>query len=509
MPIKTGQQYIGSLRDGRRLYIDGKVVADVTAYPPLQGVIGTIAGLHDDQHDPALRDILTYVSPLPGERVSTTYLEAHTPAEFAALAGCFHLRAKRTFGLMGRLTDFMSAFLVDTAVALSALGKREAAARAEGMVELCRENDLQVTHALIDPQSDRSTLDAPSEAVQVVERRADGVVVSGCRMLSTLAPVANECYVGPYYPRRAGEEKFMLAFVVPMNTPGLTTLCRESFHRGESTFDRPLSSRFDEGDAILMFDRVLVPHERMIVDGDIEAYNGMLQARPGYTPLQATIRSILKLRFLAGLATAIARANGRDKLPRFQAAIGELIALISVAEGIRAGAIAEGFAACRSLRQGRIQDRRRRAHRTQNGRRLRRRRHQFLLPLRQHQGGRRAQDRRGLGRARHVRRRPCQPRDRTADGQMASRPQHRCQAATRAHEARLGHDRHRVRLARWALRAAILGRSRDQRAALVPERHHPRVRAAGLRAARNVTTAAIHRLARASSSAISGSTWPP
>jgi hypothetical protein len=103
MPIKTGQQYINSLRDGRRLFIDGKVVSDVTAYPPLQGVIGTIAGLYDDQHDPALQDILTYVSPTSGERVSATYLEARTPAEFAALAGCFHLRAKRTFGLMGGL----------------------------------------------------------------------------------------------------------------------------------------------------------------------------------------------------------------------------------------------------------------------------------------------------------------------------------------------------------------------------------------------------------------------
>jgi aromatic ring hydroxylase len=354
MPIKTGKQYIHSLNDGRRLFIDGQLVSDVTGYAPLQGVIATIAALHDDQHDPKLQEILTYASPTSGERVSATYLEALNEPEFQHLAGCFHLRAKRTFGLMGRLTDFMSAFLVDTAVALRALGKNEAAARAQGMVELCRENDLQVTHALIDPQSDRSTLDAPSEAVQVVERRADGVVVSGCRMLSTLAPVANECYVGPYYPRKAGEEKFMLAFVVPMNAPGLSTLCRESFHRGQDAFDRPLSSRFDEGDAILMFDRVLVPHERMIVDGDIAAYNGMLQARPGYTPLQATIRSTMKLRFLAGLATAIARANGRDKLPRFQAAIGELIALISIAEGIRAGAIVEGLRRAEAFARGEV-----------------------------------------------------------------------------------------------------------------------------------------------------------
>ena len=56
-----------------------------------------------------------------------------------------------------------------------------------------------------------------------------------------------------------------------MNVPGLSILGRESFHRGEDQFDRPLSSRFDEGDAILMFDRVLVPHERLIIDGDLAA----------------------------------------------------------------------------------------------------------------------------------------------------------------------------------------------------------------------------------------------
>ncbi len=213
--------------------------------------------------------------------------------------------------------------------------------RAEGIVEFCRENDVQVTHALIDPQSDRSTLDAPAQAVHLVERLPDGIVVSGCRMLSTLAPVSNECYVGPYYPRKPGEDKYTLAFVVPMNAPGLTTLARESFHQGQDRFDRPLSSRFDEGDAILMFDKVFVPNERVVIDGDLEAYNNLLRVRPGYTSIQACTRSTMKLRFLAGVATAIARANGRDKLPRFQAAIGELIALVAIAEGIRDGALAD------------------------------------------------------------------------------------------------------------------------------------------------------------------------
>ena len=149
-----------------------------------------------------------------------------------------------------------------------------------------------------------------------------------------------------------------------------------------------------------MFDKVLVPHERMIIDGDLAAYNGMLSARPGYTPIQATIRSTMKLRFLAGVATAIARANGRDKLPRFQAAIGELIALVSVAEGIRAGAIEEGLRRAEAFARGETQDRRRRAQRAEGDRRLWRRGHQLLLPLGQHQGGRRAAPGRRLGRAR-------------------------------------------------------------------------------------------------------------
>ena len=85
MAIKTGKQYVDSLRDGRRLHIDGKVVTDVTAYPPLQGIIGTIAALYDDQHDPGLpRRADLSARPATGEPVSTTYLEARTREEFEA-----------------------------------------------------------------------------------------------------------------------------------------------------------------------------------------------------------------------------------------------------------------------------------------------------------------------------------------------------------------------------------------------------------------------------------------
>ncbi|MFT7654279.1 MAG: 4-hydroxyphenylacetate 3-monooxygenase [Limisphaerales bacterium] len=352
MGIRTGDEYRQSLRDNRMLYVDGKLVRDVTEYAPMRGVIDTIASVYDQQHAPQHKDLLTFASPTSGDPVSKTYLEAQTADEFQQLAACFHFRALSTFGLMGRLTDFMSGFLMDQACGLRAMGKLEAAEKARKIVDNCRENDLQVTHALIDPQSDRSKDGAPNEAIHVIERRADGVVVSGCRMLSTLAPVANECYIGPYFPRKPGEEDFVLAFQIPMNTSGFSILARQTYDQGQPEFDRPLTNRFDEGDAILVFEEVFIANDRLIVNGDLEAYNSMIRLGVGYTAIQATTRSTMKLRFLTGLATAIARANGRDKTTRFQAAIGELAALVNVSEGIRSGAIADSIRRVQAYAQG-------------------------------------------------------------------------------------------------------------------------------------------------------------
>ena len=247
--------------------------------------------------------------------MSKTYLEARTPEEVRQLAGCYHLRALRTYGLMGRLTDFMSGFLVDTVVSMRMIGKTAAAESAQWIVDHCRDNDLQVTHALIDPQSDRSRPDAPSQAVHLVERRADGIVVSGCRLLSTLAPVANECYVGPYYPRLPGEDRFALAFVVPMNAPGLSTLgARELSSRPghvRPSAEQPVRRRRRHPD-VRQGVRAERAHDRRRRHRGLQRHHG----QPGRLHLAAGhTRSTVKLRFLTGMALAIARANGRDKTP--------------------------------------------------------------------------------------------------------------------------------------------------------------------------------------------------
>jgi len=124
--MRTGQEYVESLRDGRRLFIDGELVTDVTEYPPMQRVINSVAETFQLQHDSVYQEVVTYVSPTSSDRVSTTYLPTRTYEEFLQHHRCDYARTDFTYGIMGRLTDFMSAFLLDQEISLRAGGFTDA-----------------------------------------------------------------------------------------------------------------------------------------------------------------------------------------------------------------------------------------------------------------------------------------------------------------------------------------------------------------------------------------------
>lgn len=78
MGIRTGAQYIASLKDDRALYIAGQRVRDVTAYAPLAGILGSIGEHYDSFHRPELQGDYTYASPRDGRPVSNSFLPART-----------------------------------------------------------------------------------------------------------------------------------------------------------------------------------------------------------------------------------------------------------------------------------------------------------------------------------------------------------------------------------------------------------------------------------------------
>ncbi|HTW87109.1 MAG TPA: 4-hydroxyphenylacetate 3-hydroxylase N-terminal domain-containing protein [Candidatus Binataceae bacterium] len=336
MGVRSGREYIDSLRDDRELYINGELVRDVTNYAPMRGVIDEIAALYDRQHENRFAGTLTYRSPSSGDPVSTSFLMPETYDDVERRLGGERMRVELTNGMMGRLPDYMNAYVTDLAAVKRLLGRNQAAfgEHAVKYYELVRERDLALTHTLVDPQIDRSKGIEAQEGLRIVRETDAGIVVTGARMLSTLAPISNEILVAPYMPRRAGEERFAMVFAVPVATRGLSFVCREPYDLGRSTYDRPLSSRYDEGDAIAIFRDVLVPWERVFAAGDPETYNLISPTIPGFLLLQAAVRGVVKLRFMTGVANLVAEAVGRSAMARYQEMLGGLVANVELAEGL-------------------------------------------------------------------------------------------------------------------------------------------------------------------------------
>jgi aromatic ring hydroxylase len=170
----------------------------------------------------------------------------------------------------------------------------------------------------VHPTVDKAAGDAPTAgnpyAVRKVADTAQGIVVRGARLLATLAPFADEIAVYSAMPLPAGAEDYALSFCIPMGTPGLKFLCRDSFSSRFDLFDHPLSSRFDEQDAFVIFDDVEVPRDRLFVDGNIAAHNATRATSwPPNMQHHAMIRASVKLDFAWGLALRMAASiNAED-----------------------------------------------------------------------------------------------------------------------------------------------------------------------------------------------------
>ena len=136
-------------------------------------------------------------------------------------------------------------------------------------------NDLCLTHGLTDQYYDRtkrvSEQEDPDLILHIVGETQDGAVVRGLRTLATLAPLSDEVLIYPNRARDADEADYAIAFALPMNAPGLKIVCRDLYAEHADPERHPLTTRFDEVDAALIFDDVVVPWNRIFVYKDPEA----------------------------------------------------------------------------------------------------------------------------------------------------------------------------------------------------------------------------------------------
>ncbi len=340
MTVRTGQEFLAGLNDGREVWYDGKRVDNVTTLAPMAAAAHSTARLYDLQHEPRFRDILSVECPGLGQRIARPFEIPRTREQLRLKREAYLIWAEATCGMMGRSPDFLNAMVMALAAKQSFFAAC-APARAEAIVNYYRHvatHDLYLTHALLDPQLDkgkpRHLQEDPNIPLRVVDRTADGLIVHGIKRIATSAPYADEILVWPFPPSfLPGEEAYANVFAIPMNTKGLKTLCRPSFAAvGGARGDHPLSSQFDELDATVVFDHVLVPWDRVFLHEDIHLLNRMYKdsRMREMTAHQTNSRLEAKLGFVYALILRMTEISGLAQKSDMMEMLGEAVACVEV-----------------------------------------------------------------------------------------------------------------------------------------------------------------------------------
>ncbi len=343
MPIRRGEQFLKSLRDGRQVWLRGEKVDDVTTHPALAGFAKSLARIYDLQHDPANQEQLTMKSPSTGDVVSLGYLLPHSTEDLIRVRHMTEFLQRKCGGVAARLPHFMATMLVALYDLREILGQEDPAFASNivQFFEYCRENDLCLTVAFGDPQRPQNRPSTDFEFLKVVEQRSDGIVIRGCKPVATLAPYANEFLGLAARPGHGIEE--VIYFAVPLNTKGLRIVCRQPF-APEDPKNHPLSAFWDEMDATILFDNVFVPKDRIfyyqrVTPDNVPFLVQIFLWTLTWTFYHTQIRKVVKAEVLTGICKATADYLGIAGQPQIQSALSDFIvdietlkALIQAAE---------------------------------------------------------------------------------------------------------------------------------------------------------------------------------
>ncbi len=347
---KTGAEHIKSLKDGRTVYIDGELVADVTQHPAFRNSIQSAGMLYDFQARPENIELMTFKPEGSNRRVNRAWQMPRNHAEMVQRRKALQAWAEQSCGFLGRSPDHLASALVGQRMGIEIFrrhGEDRAKALANYFAEASR-NDYFLTYVIINPQAERGKdwgEQAEDLVARVVDEDAGGITIRGAKMLGTSSIMANEVLVANLQPLKPGEEDLAFSCALPMGTRGLRVLSRKSYEAAAvSVFDNPISSRFDENDALMYFDDVKVPWERVFVYRDPDMCRAQFHDTPGhaYQNYQAQIRLSVKIKFLVGLAHKITEAIGTANMPPIREQLGCLAANVSMVNAMMAGMEIEG-----------------------------------------------------------------------------------------------------------------------------------------------------------------------
>ena len=326
--MRTGADYGEALRDARRVWVMGEGwVEDVTTHPATCAMVEEYGAWYDRHLDPAWREVLLAPPNGEGERLPWAYVLPESVDELIGMGRSFakttflsagnitHTPAYGNLIAMGVLTALQAHKAPDAQIA-EAMGYREMIARSGRFLTYCGGAPIIGQRMRPEPR-DRV-------ALKLVRETHAGIVLRGRLGMHTSPAYAEDVYIGALCGveidgHRAG-------FIVPVNAPGITTLCRKIATRDANPFVAPLSRRYDELDGQMWLDDVFVPRERVFfVDPSPEAIARWLRWHHLYGWLA-------KAEFTLGLALALTHAMG---LKEHQQTTEYLVDLIEPVQTVR------------------------------------------------------------------------------------------------------------------------------------------------------------------------------
>ena len=320
MGLKTPQQYVESLRDGRVTYWGGENIADITTHPRFKVPIELTAA--DYEYDsPEFGALRKYRAEEGGE----AHRIYQIPRNEGDLATRIEMMKHTSIGTLVSGV-YMALMSVKDEVAQV---NPQCADNIERMYRYCRDNDLRAAEVITDPKGDRKRRaheqDDPDLYVRIVDRNKDGIVVRGAKLHITAASVIHELVVMPTKGMRQDEKDYAVSFSIPVNAPGVKIINRSFAPAELNTFDYPASSHHSMPEGFVVFDDVFVPWDRVFLAGEVQLASRLAQSLGLWERTGGVVEAVRMSELFVGLAQLVTEHQGKDKDPTALNSISELI----------------------------------------------------------------------------------------------------------------------------------------------------------------------------------------
>jgi len=316
--IRTVEQYLESLDDGREVWCLGEKVADVRTHPTISTIIKNACMDYVLPNRPDFHELFVTQNE-DGEDINFLLTFPKTQEDLLRRRECYTVGIRSGGGVIVHCmgADALAAYSVAAEVMDEKLGT-EYTERVEQYRKYLQKNDLAITGAMTDVKGDRSL--HPSQQKQhedfylrIVDRQKDGIVVRGAKVHISASLCTNEILVLPCRTHGEADKDYALAFATPANAPGVKFLGVEPTARlygEEAQFDCPSTNHMQPSESLIIFDDVFVPWERVFMCGEWEYSQTLVYAFAGYHRLFGSCKMTGTLELMTGAASLLAEYNG-------------------------------------------------------------------------------------------------------------------------------------------------------------------------------------------------------